>query len=173
MRIRLTRCMIIGLALALFGYFYFVPPFWPAPTAELRLPRSARFDQDAQATLIVSSAHANVQVTSVYLVANYDDYQELGLPAGVHPIPLYHADNVPQFWRRANRITWPRTRRYKYTIPLRELASQDLSTPGVLQGRAHLQLNYPDLHRFSRIPGYGYRMHTYRRSIPFTITLTP
>jgi|GEM_PF-2319166 len=42
MRIRLTRGVIIGIALALLFYFYLTPQFWPAPTAELRLPQSAR-----------------------------------------------------------------------------------------------------------------------------------
>ena len=75
MRFRPSRGMIIGIVVTLIIYFFILPAFWPDPTVELHIPRSARFDRDAPVTLIVSSWHSNVEVASVYLVANCDNYR--------------------------------------------------------------------------------------------------
>jgi len=164
--------MIIGILAAIIVYFILLPSFWPAPTVELQLPDSAQLDRDAKITLTVSSWHANVQVTSVYLVIDYDNYLELGLPAGVHPISLFQEDKVKQFWNWPNRFTWPRHRRYEYILPLREMAAQGLSEPGIMQGHAHVLINYPHLFRYNRIYGLGYRSNPREYAEPFSITLT-
>ena len=158
-------------AVVLLLYFFILPLCWPAPEATLRLPATAQFDKNATVELTVSAWHSNVSIIQVYLVAEYPNYKALGLNASLYPIMLSQQPPAPG---RVNRFTWPYHAHYTYTIPLEELASKGLSTPGVWHGQAHIQLSYP---------GSSYLMHRRRYgsppafssrhiSVPFTITLT-
>jgi hypothetical protein len=170
MRLRASRGTVIGIAALLAVYFFLVPDFWPDPNVELRIPERASLDRDATVTLVVSSWHSNVQITSVHLVADCPNYQELGLTASVYPISLYRTDHVRQPWGRLSRFTWPRRRRYEYTLPLRDLAARGIATRGVLRGRAHVSFGFPDISPL-HIIGEANRTETNQLSVPFSITL--
>jgi hypothetical protein len=114
-----------------------------------------------------------VHVVQVYLVAEYDNYQALGLTAGLHPIPLFEAQGSPPTPWQVSRVTWPHRDRYTYAIPLRKLAGRGLSAPGVLRGQAHIVVTYPSSGFFWKRSQSGpVQLCVQKATVPFSITLT-
>lgn len=126
-----------------FGYFFLLPMFWPAPRVSVAVPATARLDADLPVRVQISAWHANYQLSMVRLFV--DNATATAVPPGRPLYPIYLRQQRPRlawnYWR-VNRWTWPRRRRVDFVVPLKDLAAAGQLQPGVLTGKVDVEVRH-------------------------------
>ena len=156
-----TRLIFFIVALAAV-YLVVLPGNWPEPRITADVPDAATLAQDLQIEVTVKAWHGNFSLRQVSFAVSSAGSTALtsGLP--FVPVNIYDRPKTKS-WSvgLAARATWPRTRRFRLTVPLRQLALDSVVTAGELRGtvdavvdhtRVTMSAGYPALTLTRRLP---------------------
>jgi hypothetical protein len=155
-------------------YFGMMPAFWPEPQATMQMPEAAVLGEDVALQVTVTAWHSNYRVTRVNFTP--DPLRSTAIMEQVVFYPISLRDVAPRsHWPawNINRITWPRRKRYAFTVPLSQRWREGILQAGVLRGMLQITVEAPGLGRFSRPRGGGSRTSTTTVILPFNLNLTP
>lgn len=162
---------VIGISLVYLGL---IPWLWPRPNVAATLPTSAALGEDIPLEVTVSAWHSNFRATRVCFWVDPLRSNALVEQAAFYPIDV--RDIVPRTsWPQwsINRVTWPRSRSYNFTVPLNQRWREGVLQAGVLQGMIWVTTETPNMGKNQRASGGGRNSSNSPQGIPFTLTITP
>ena len=142
---RANRKVVITLVCVAFLYFGVLPFFWPRPEVTTELPQEHPYDEDLSIKIRVFSWHKNVRIRQVRFYVDYKQTTAHGPERPFHPMRLFHSGEPPRRWPffAVNRLTWPRSKELKLTLPLTRLAQEGGVRSGVVQGKLDVSIATP------------------------------
>jgi hypothetical protein len=161
-----TRLVFFALALAVL-YFVVLPGSWPEPQVAVNVPALATFGEDLQIEVTVKAWHGNFLLRQVSFSVSSTASSALVTRGPFVPANLYDREKTGQ-WSVGfvARATWPRSRRFRFSIPLKQLALDAAVTTGELHGTIDAVVDYTKV-----TMGSGYPALTVRRSLPYAVEI--
>jgi len=161
------RPLFIVLALAAV-YVVVLPGNWPKPEAEVDVPPVATLGEDMEVEVAVRAWHANFRVRQIsFSVGTVNSTALVSRKRPFIPVNLLEREKVDQ-WSVgfAKRGTWPRSRVFRLTVPLKELLYDGLLQEGELQGSINVIVDHTKVTMRE-----GYPPLTGRYTLPYSVAL--
>jgi len=161
-----TRPIIFTLVLGVL-YFILLPGIWPEPKVEASVPPAMTLGEDVRVDVNVKAWHPNFQVRQVsFSVRNVSSTALVYGKKPFVPVNLLEEEKTGRwqvgFVRRA---TWPRSRSFRLTVPLRKLALARQLREGTLQGSIDVVVDH------TRVTTSGYPPLTTSYRVPYSLAV--
>lgn len=122
----------------------------PPPRVKIEMPSEGTLTQDLTVTVSVNAWHSNFDISEVRVLP--DPSNSTASIYGKMPVILELKEGKSRSawlgWQ-VNRITWPRSKQYKFTVPVKEMASEGILKTGELRGNIAVTVVHarPNTHR--------------------------
>lgn len=160
------RPIIFTLFLGLL-YFIILPGNWPEPSVEASVPPAVTLGEDVMVDVTVKAWHPNFQVRQIsFSVRNVSSTALVYGKRPFVPVNLLEEEKTDR-WQVgfARRATWPRSKSFQLTVPLRKLTLEKKLREGTLHGTIDVLVD----HTRVTLSGYPPLMTSY--SIPYSLVV--
>jgi hypothetical protein len=148
-------------------YLVVLPGNWPEPSVETAVPSAGTLGEDLTIDVTARAWHPNFQVRQIsFSVRNVSSTALVYGKKPFVPVNLVEREKTDR-WQVGfgKRATWPRSRSFRLTVPLRKLALERQLRAGVLQGSIDVVVDH------TRVTTSGYPPLTSSYRIPYSLTI--
>lgn len=158
-------CVIIVL------YLLILPAFWPRPRLTIEMPSEEALREDLPISVSVNAWHSNFSVAQVRFLPDPANSTAFVKGKELYILELQEG-NPRSLWKgwQINRITWPRSRRYQFRVPVQKLSADGTLKTGELKGNIAVQVAYAAPH-IGRRSGSSSHSRQVSNSIPMAVRL--
>ena len=148
-------------------YLIVLPGNWPEPSVEAAVPSAAILGEDVMIVVSVRAWHPNFRVRQISLsVRNVSSTALVYGKKPFVPVNLLEREKTDRwqvgFGRRA---TWPRSRSFRLSVPLKKLALDKQLQAGTLHGSIDVVVDH------TRVTTSGYPPLTTSYRVPYSLAV--